>query len=171
MVPLYLTLLPLANNTAFGFSHKVQNNLSQKPSRMSLVPSSSSSKRQKVDNISKRPIGDDGNFFVCVICNNEGLLLCCDKCPATYHLYCLSPPLEKAPDGDWYCPNCSHKESEDSPNEPAVPNTTSPAIENAESGERRIMVYKRCQRKRALEEGEDSQGPQRCGRDKLLILR
>jgi hypothetical protein len=25
---------------------------------------------------------------------------------AEYHTFCLSPPLEKIPEGDWYCPRC-----------------------------------------------------------------
>lgn len=41
-----------------------------------------------------RPIGDDGNYYECVICDNGGELLCCDFCPCTYHLQCLNPPLE-----------------------------------------------------------------------------
>ncbi|GKV48301.1 hypothetical protein SLEP1_g55125 [Rubroshorea leprosula] len=64
-----------------------------------------------------------------MICDTEGLLLCCNNCPATYHLNCLSSPLETAPEGDWQCPNCSNKELGDSPNEPANPNTTSPAMD------------------------------------------
>ncbi|GKV29272.1 hypothetical protein SLEP1_g38208 [Rubroshorea leprosula] len=64
-----------------------------------------------------------------MICDTEGLLLCCNNCPATYHLNCLSSPLEKAPEGDWQCPNCSNKESGDSPDEPADPNTRSLAMD------------------------------------------
>lgn len=26
--------------------------------------------------------------------------------PAEYHTFCLTPPLEKIPEGDWYCPRC-----------------------------------------------------------------
>ncbi|GKV48293.1 hypothetical protein SLEP1_g55117 [Rubroshorea leprosula] len=64
-----------------------------------------------------------------MICDTEGLLLCCNNCPATCQLNCLSSPLEKAPKGDWQCPNCSNKESGDSPDEPADPNATSLAID------------------------------------------
>jgi histone demethylase JARID1 len=28
----------------------------------------------------------------------------CDKCDRSYHLYCLDPPLETAPEGEWACP-------------------------------------------------------------------
>ncbi|CAK7326060.1 unnamed protein product [Dovyalis caffra] len=57
-------------------------------------------------NLPPRPIGDDGNYYECVICNYGGDLLCCDFCPCTYHLQCLNPPLECIPPGSWQCPNC-----------------------------------------------------------------
>lgn len=31
----------------------------------------------------------------------------CDRCPAGYHTYCLSPPLATIPTGDWHCPRCA----------------------------------------------------------------
>lgn len=34
-------------------------------------------------------------------------LLLCDGCDAEYHIYCLEPPLEKIPDGSWFCSICS----------------------------------------------------------------
>merc|ERR1712166_962945 len=33
-------------------------------------------------------------------------MLMCDKCDASYHTTCLQPPLEKIPEGDWFCPPC-----------------------------------------------------------------
>ncbi|KAL3578887.1 hypothetical protein D5086_020391 [Populus alba] len=56
-----------------------------------------------------RPIGDDGNYYECVICDYGGELLCCDVCPCTYHLQCLNPPLECTPPGSWQCPNCCNE--------------------------------------------------------------
>ncbi|KAH8496700.1 hypothetical protein H0E87_019444 [Populus deltoides] len=56
-----------------------------------------------------RPIGDDGNYYECVICDIGGELLCCDFCPCTYHLQCLNPPLECTPPGSWQCPNCCNE--------------------------------------------------------------
>ena len=37
----------------------------------------------------------------------QGDLLCCERCPATYHLECLGPE-QHAPtdDEDWFCPLC-----------------------------------------------------------------
>ena len=42
----------------------------------------------------------------CRSCCKMGDLLCCEACPAVYHLHCLKPPLEVVPDGDWLCPVC-----------------------------------------------------------------
>ncbi len=30
----------------------------------------------------------------------------CDTCPRAFHLVCLEPELEEAPDGEWFCPTC-----------------------------------------------------------------
>ncbi|XP_031494367.1 protein CHROMATIN REMODELING 4 isoform X2 [Nymphaea colorata] len=50
--------------------------------------------------------GNDGYYFECVVCDLGGSLLCCDSCPRTYHLQCLSPPLKRTPPGKWQCPSC-----------------------------------------------------------------
>ena len=34
----------------------------------------------------------------------------CDTCPKAYHLVCLEPPLDEAPEGKWSCPHCVSKE-------------------------------------------------------------
>ncbi|KAK4254663.1 hypothetical protein QN277_010013 [Acacia crassicarpa] len=56
---------------------------------------------------SSKKKGNDGYFFECVVCDLGGNLLCCDSCPRTYHLQCLSPPLKRIPMGKWQCPTCS----------------------------------------------------------------
>lgn len=38
---------------------------------------------------------------------NDSELLFCDDCDRGYHMYCCSPPLSKAPEGDWRCKLCS----------------------------------------------------------------
>ena len=35
-----------------------------------------------------------------------GELLCCELCPAVYHLECLVPVLNEVPDNEWLCPVC-----------------------------------------------------------------
>lgn len=42
----------------------------------------------------------------CRNCQKPGDLICCEMCPATYHLECASPPLKEVPEGEWFCPIC-----------------------------------------------------------------
>ena len=49
--------------------------------------------------------------LMCVVCerpDDEPNMLVCD-CKKGFHIYCLSPPLEMVPDGDWKCPKCAKK--------------------------------------------------------------
>ena len=48
---------------------------------------------------------------VCYMCGKKGELLCRDYCPSSYHLACLSPPLEFVPDAEWRCPQCEKAKS------------------------------------------------------------
>ncbi|KAH9376062.1 hypothetical protein HPB48_007274 [Haemaphysalis longicornis] len=54
----------------------------------------------------------------CRICRRrrdpERMLLC-DGCDRGHHLYCLKPPLEEIPKGDWYCIVCRPKAKPASP--------------------------------------------------------
>ncbi|CAL9169817.1 protein CHROMATIN REMODELING 4-like [Musa acuminata AAA Group] len=60
--------------------------------------------------------GHDGHYFECAVCDLGGNLLCCDSCPQTYHLECLTPPLKCTPPGKWHCPSCSdHKDNVKTP--------------------------------------------------------
>lgn len=48
----------------------------------------------------------------CRICHRLGDLLCCETCPAVYHLECVEPPLTDVPTEDWQCTMCQdHKVS------------------------------------------------------------
>ncbi|NXR47120.1 UHRF1 ligase, partial [Hippolais icterina] len=38
--------------------------------------------------------------------------LMCDECDMAFHIYCLSPPLSRIPEEDWYCPECRNDASE-----------------------------------------------------------
>jgi len=42
----------------------------------------------------------------CAICRDGGDLIICEGCESSFHLSCLSPPLLKVPDCDWYCDEC-----------------------------------------------------------------
>ena len=40
------------------------------------------------------------------MCQQGGEIILCDSCPRAYHLVCLEPELESAPEGKWACPHC-----------------------------------------------------------------
>lgn len=42
----------------------------------------------------------------CPVCQEGGEVICCDTCPAVYHLECINPPMRKVPRGKWSCPQC-----------------------------------------------------------------
>ena len=46
----------------------------------------------------------------CRVCHKAGNLICCDSCPAAFHLHCLNPPLETVPPDDWFCNVCQLNE-------------------------------------------------------------
>jgi len=53
--------------------------------------------------------GEDGNVDYCVICDKGGNLLCCDKCPRSYHKQCLQGNAHVDEDGDtWICQRCKY---------------------------------------------------------------
>lgn len=39
-----------------------------------------------------------------------GDLLCCDLCPAVFHLDCLNPPMSQVPRDEWHCPVCTQQQ-------------------------------------------------------------
>ncbi|XP_015116667.1 nucleosome-remodeling factor subunit NURF301 isoform X2 [Diachasma alloeum] len=48
----------------------------------------------------------------CRVCHRLGDLLCCETCPAVFHLECVEPPLVDVPTEDWQCSICkAHKVS------------------------------------------------------------
>ncbi|KAL0418284.1 UNVERIFIED_CONTAM: DDT domain-containing protein PTM [Sesamum radiatum] len=62
------------------------------------------------------PIGNSideyGNGDECRLCSMDGLLICCDGCPSSYHPRCLGLNRMLMPDGSWYCPECKINASE-----------------------------------------------------------
>lgn len=51
--------------------------------------------------------------YICYNCNkgdDEEYMLLCDGCDDGYHTFCLIPPLQDIPDGDWCCPKCVAEE-------------------------------------------------------------
>lgn len=41
----------------------------------------------------------------CFVCSKGGKLICCATCPAAFHAECIN--LDKTPEGDWHCLDCS----------------------------------------------------------------
>lgn len=54
--------------------------------------------------------------LMCELCNgghHEEKIILCDSCDKGYHMFCLSPPLADVPNGEWVCPRCKVKETDD----------------------------------------------------------
>ena len=47
------------------------------------------------------------------VCQQGGEIILCDTCPRAYHLVCLDPELEEAPEGKWSCPHCEQNGTDD----------------------------------------------------------
>ncbi|RZC40543.1 PHD finger protein 12 [Asbolus verrucosus] len=63
----------------------------------------------------KRP-GKGHNHDSCDACGEGGDLICCDKCPSSFHLQCHDPPLEEKdiPTGEWLCHSCKYAKKSNS---------------------------------------------------------
>ncbi|XP_073472901.1 PHD finger protein 12 [Aquarana catesbeiana] len=76
-----------------------------------LAPPKSEDGEKKSRRPEKEPrrSGRATNHDSCDSCKEGGDLLCCDHCPAAFHLQCCNPPLseEMLPPGEWMCHRCS----------------------------------------------------------------
>ncbi|KAK9275952.1 hypothetical protein L1049_023227 [Liquidambar formosana] len=64
-----------------------------------------SNRRKPYENIfvTRTGVGDQHDD-ACVVCSDGGQLICCDRCPSTYHHTCAG--MEEVPQGAWCCPYC-----------------------------------------------------------------
>lgn len=48
------------------------------------------------------------NHDLCDACGDNGMFVCCDSCPKSFHFSCTNPPVhpECIPEDDWYCGEC-----------------------------------------------------------------
>lgn len=81
--------------------------------------SSSSRKRRKNNSgeavkVSSRE-QDEERDQICIQCKSGlhgEVMLLCDRCNKGWHMYCLSPPLESVPLGNWYCLECLNSDKD-----------------------------------------------------------
>uniref|UniRef100_A0A1B0A978 Histone-lysine N-methyltransferase n=1 Tax=Glossina pallidipes TaxID=7398 RepID=A0A1B0A978_GLOPL len=63
--------------------------------------------------VSKTMLQKGWRCLDCTVCegcgqkNDEGRLILCDECDISYHIYCMSPPLDAVPNGNWKCKWCA----------------------------------------------------------------
>ncbi|XP_024150919.1 chromodomain-helicase-DNA-binding protein 4a isoform X2 [Oryzias melastigma] len=73
--------------------------------------SNSRSKKRASKNKPKKKKEDGDGYETdhqdyCEVCQQGGEIILCDTCPRAYHMVCLDPDMEKAPEGTWSCPHC-----------------------------------------------------------------
>uniref|UniRef100_A0A8D0A7C9 DNA helicase n=1 Tax=Sander lucioperca TaxID=283035 RepID=A0A8D0A7C9_SANLU len=97
-----------------------------------LSDTSGAATKKKARRGRKKRKKEDGDGYetdhqdYCEVCQQGGEIILCDTCPRAYHLVCLDPELEKAPEGKWSCPHCEKegiqweaKDDEEEEEEPA----------------------------------------------------
>ncbi|XP_047460343.1 chromodomain-helicase-DNA-binding protein 4a isoform X2 [Mugil cephalus] len=73
---------------------------------------SSRSKKKPSKSKPKKKKAEEGDGYetdhqdYCEVCQQGGEIILCDTCPRAYHMVCLDPDMEKAPEGTWSCPHC-----------------------------------------------------------------
>ncbi|KAL5718496.1 hypothetical protein ACHQM5_011393 [Ranunculus cassubicifolius] len=77
----------------------------------------STSMRKRRNSDSGKKVEKKGDEFdqICEQCNSGlhgEVMLLCDRCNKGWHIYCLSPPLEKIPPGNWYCLECVNSDKD-----------------------------------------------------------
>ncbi|XP_067328902.1 chromodomain-helicase-DNA-binding protein 5 isoform X2 [Anolis sagrei] len=79
---------------------------------VSVRSEASSGQSKKGKKRKKKKKTEDGDGYetdhqdYCEVCQQGGEIILCDTCPRAYHLVCLDPEMEKAPEGKWSCPHC-----------------------------------------------------------------
>lgn len=82
----------------FGFAHELEALLNPKGHKRSIP-------RYRAHVVKWKGV----NAQFCIVCREGGEILCCEGCPASFHLLCHSPPILKSdiPSGKWFCHRCS----------------------------------------------------------------
>uniref|UniRef100_A0A665TRP1 Chromodomain-helicase-DNA-binding protein 4-like n=1 Tax=Echeneis naucrates TaxID=173247 RepID=A0A665TRP1_ECHNA len=88
-------------------SVSVSEGSNSRSSRSKKKPSKSKPKKKKGTSASEDGDGyETDHQDYCEVCQQGGEIILCDTCPRAYHMVCLDPDMEKAPEGTWSCPHC-----------------------------------------------------------------
>ncbi|XP_013407633.1 chromodomain-helicase-DNA-binding protein 4 isoform X2 [Lingula anatina] len=109
----------LSEAEAEGYEASPSNSLSQEPQgtptvrkcKMKKGRGRNASKKIKRTSTFPANLNDADGYETdhqdyCEVCQQGGEIILCDTCPRAYHLVCLDPELEEAPEGKWSCPHC-----------------------------------------------------------------
>ncbi|XP_077289292.1 lysine-specific demethylase 5A-like isoform X2 [Arctopsyche grandis] len=99
--PSAISLRPMRSTPMKTSSLQVKRQVSM---TVNVVPAAPDTDQCAVDPLAK---------YICHNCGRgdvEEQMLLCDGCDDSYHTFCLMPPLESIPKGDWRCPRCIAQE-------------------------------------------------------------
>ncbi|CAF0825687.1 unnamed protein product [Brachionus calyciflorus] len=85
---------------------KEQKNKESQNSNLLNKNSKKSKIKNSADPESLAEFENDQHQDYCEACQQGGEIILCESCPKAYHLCCLEPELEEAPDGEWFCDKC-----------------------------------------------------------------
>ncbi|XP_050666665.1 PHD finger protein 12 [Leptidea sinapis] len=104
----------------------------------------------------KRP-GKGHNRDSCDACGEGGDLICCDRCPASFHLGCYDPPLDESdiPSGLWLCKQCLASDERDKPVSSRSSRAQSPADSRSDDKKNRSLRNSRASSKKGIDETGD----------------
>ncbi|XP_074295012.1 increased DNA methylation 1-like [Silene latifolia] len=91
------------------------------------------------------------NDYVCSICHYGGDLICCDRCPSSFHAACLN--IESVPEGDWFCPCCCCGICGDSQSDKMAEQFADDSLLRCHQCERQFHAH--CKKDRVMVSGEE----------------
>ncbi|TGZ79988.1 hypothetical protein EX30DRAFT_396580 [Ascodesmis nigricans] len=83
------------------------------PADTSFVTAGVSREANRHSRYGSEGISENDDF--CSACSGSGLIICCERCPKSFHLTCTNPPLQETPSGVWFCNECLKREKPPKP--------------------------------------------------------